>query len=217
MCTMQSLISHDDTRGGVESIAVPQFPELSFEEAKHIYRLNGTEIPSVTTLMKPLSNAFYRDIDPGILERAAQRGTAVHNACENFALYGIEDICPAYAGYFAGFLRWWEENNPVVLATENRVYHKILRYAGTSDLVCLLDDLVTMIDYKTSAQVNTKLCAIQMESYDRAHESHGFKIDRRIILHLGKNGTAKPVEFCRNAKNWSVFSSLLTIHNYMNE
>lgn len=87
MCSMQSLHSHDDTRGSVEQIAVPQFPELSFEEADHIYRLNGMEIPSVTTLMKPLSNAFYRDIDPGILERAAQRGTAVHNACENFALW----------------------------------------------------------------------------------------------------------------------------------
>lgn len=217
MCSMKSLHSHDDGRGGVESLVVPQFPELAFEEADHIYRLNGVEIPSVTTLMKPLSNAFYKDIDPGILERAAQRGTAVHNACENFALYGIEDICPAYAGYFAGFLRWWEENDPVVYATETRFYHKIMRYAGTADLICGIGGERVMIDYKTSAQVNNKLCAIQMEGYDRALESHGVKIDRRIILHLGKNGTAKPVEFRRDAKNWSVFSSLLTIHNYMNE
>lgn len=216
MCSAQSLHSHDDSREEGQ-ICVPQFSELTFEDANHIYRLNGVEIPSVTTLMKPLSNAFYQDVDPVVLERAAQRGTAVHNACENFALYGIDDICPAYAGYFDGFLKWWEEITPKVYATETRFYHRLLRYAGTADLICGIGGETVMIDYKTSAQVNSKLCAIQMEGYDRALESHGFKIDRRIILHLGKNGIAKPVEFPRSAKNWSVCSSLLTIYNYMNE
>ena len=30
------------------SVEIPQFPELSFDEAHHIYRLNGLVIPSVT-------------------------------------------------------------------------------------------------------------------------------------------------------------------------
>ena len=41
---------------------IPQFPELTFEEQRHIYRLNGIEVPSVTTLMKPLSEDFYSTV-----------------------------------------------------------------------------------------------------------------------------------------------------------
>lgn len=82
------------------SVEIPQFPELSFDEAHHIYRLNGLAIPSVTTLMKPLSDDFYRTVDPEVLDRAAKRGTAIHNAVRTTRSSALEDISPAYAGYF---------------------------------------------------------------------------------------------------------------------
>lgn len=107
---------------------IPQFPELTFEEERHLYYLNGLEVPSVTTLMKPLSSDFYSTVDPEVLNKAAKRGTAIHNAVENYAKFGIEDIPPVYAGYFAGFREWWDSRKPEVLATETKVYHKILRY-----------------------------------------------------------------------------------------
>lgn len=196
---------------------IPDFPELTFEEEGHIYRLNGREVPSVTTLMKPLSGSFYSTVDPAVLDKAARKGTAVHNANENYVLYGIEDICPAYAGYFNAFKDWWHDVKPVPIGTEIRVYHKILGYAGTADLLCMIDGKVTLVDYKTSAQVSKMLYSVQLEGYDRAFESHGIKIDRRIILHLTKNGTYKVVPFRRSAKCWSVLSALMTVNNYINE
>ena len=198
-------------------IEIPEFPELSFREEDHRYFLNGAEIPSVTSLMKPLSNEFYKEVSPEILNKAANRGTIVHNACENYALYGVEDICPEYAGYFAAFLNWWNENNPSPLATEVKVYHRILRYAGKADLLCLINGRVTLVDYKTSSQVNKMLCGVQLEGYDRAFESHGIKIEDRLILHLCRNGLYSAVPFEKSSKRWSVFSALLTIRNYMNE
>ena len=165
-------------------VSIPQFPELTFNEFNHTYWLDELVIPSVTTLMKPLSDDFYRAVDPEVLEKAAKRGTAIHNAVENFAQFGIEDIPPAYGGYFQAFRTWWELRKPEVLATECRVYHKILRYAGTADLICVIGGRVTLVDYKSSAQVNSKLCAVQLEGYDRAFESHGVKIDDRMILQL---------------------------------
>ena len=54
-----------------------------------------------------------------------------------------------------GFSAWWELRQPEVLATECRVYHKILRYAGTADLLCVIGGRVTLVDYKSSAQVRT--------------------------------------------------------------
>ena len=197
-------------------VEIPQLPELTFEETRHIYRLNGMEIPSVTTLMKPLSDDFYRTVNQSVLDRAAKRGTAIHNAIENFTEFGAEDIDPQYAGYFSAFLQWWNLRKPVPLAMEQRVYHKILRYAGTADLICDIGGRLTLVDYKSSAQVNTKLCAVQLEGYDRAFESHGVKVDDRLILHLSKDGYQE-VPFQRSSKCWSVMSSLMTIKNYINE
>lgn len=199
------------------SIQIPQFPELTFEEQKHIYRLNGMMLPSVTTLMKPLSEDFYDGISPEVLDRAAKRGTAIHNAVENFAQFGIEDITPEYAGYFRAFLSWWKARKPEPLAKEHRVYHKVLLYAGTVDLICEIKGRLTLVDYKSSASVNSKLCGVQLEGYDRALESHGIKVDDRIILHLTKNGVFEEVPFQRSQKCWSVLSALLTVRNYMNE
>lgn len=197
--------------------ALPELPELTFDENGHIYRLNGVEVPSVTTLMKPLSDDYYKVVDPAVLERAAKRGTAIHNATENYVEFGIEDIDPAFAGYFSSFRKWWELRRPEPVATERRIYHKILRYAGTSDLLCIINGRLTLVDYKSSAQVNAKLCAVQLEGYDRAYESHGVNIEDRLILHLVKDGRFTEVPFQRSGKAWSVFSALMTVNNYMKE
>lgn len=198
-------------------MVIPEFPELAFDGSVHTYRLNGQIIPSVTTLMKPLSDDFYRTVDPEVLHRAAQRGTAIHNAIENYMEFGIRDIPPQYSGYLEAFLQWWESRKPEPLAMEGRVYHKILRYAGTADLICIINGRLTLVDYKSSAQVNEKLCAVQLEGYDRAFESHGIKIDDRLILHLSRDGEYTEAPFQRSTKCWSVLSSLLAIRNYMNE
>ena len=83
--------------------------------------------------------------------------------------------------------------------------------------MCIINGRMTLVDYKTSAQVNSKLCAVQLEGYDRAWESHGVKVDDRLILHLQRDGQYQEVSFSRSSKHWSVLSALMTIRNYMNE
>lgn len=114
-------------------IEIPQFPELEFEEQKHIYTLHGMELPSVTKIMQPLSSFIYSGVDARTLNAAADKGTIVHNACENFIKFGIVDISAGYSGYMDAFLKWHEENSPEILASETRLYHKVMRYAGTAD------------------------------------------------------------------------------------
>ena len=41
------------------TVEVPELPELTFDEASHIYRLNGDIIPSVSKLMEPLKDQCY--------------------------------------------------------------------------------------------------------------------------------------------------------------
>ena len=195
---------------------LPVFDELTFEEERHLYHLNGDLIPSVSTVMKPLSQAQYKDIDESVLNMAAERGTAVHNAIENYVLYGLEDIAESYRGYFEAFKKWWEDMHPKPIATESKVYHKILRYAGTADMPAFIGGEKILIDFKTSAAVNKMLTGVQLEAYAKAYESHGYAFDGKAILHLQRNGQYKWLYYDRNDReNWETFGALLTVYNHI--
>ncbi len=192
------------------------FPELTFEERRHIYKLNGMEIPSVTTIMQPLSSDVYGHIDDKVLDRAAARGTAVHEAIENFVKFGVEDIPPEHAGYFDAFLKWYEEHHVKPAGTEIRLYHKSLMYAGTADMAAEVDAADTLIDFKTSSSVQKMLCGVQLEAYERAWESHTNEAEfkKKVIVHLKKDGNYQMLEFGSGIECWRVFTALLTVRNY---
>lgn len=140
---------------------IPQQPGLAFEEKTHQYILNGMQVlPSVTTLMKPLSDTLYAGIRPETLQAAAERGTEVHSAIEDYVTLGITDISEARRGYFEAFLRWMKDYNVQPLSVEHRAYHPALGYAGTLDMLCTLSksdtdpQVLTLVDFKTSATVN---------------------------------------------------------------
>lgn len=197
---------------------IPELDELSFEEERHVYQLNGRILPSVTTIMRPLSNAMYGTVDESILKKAASRGTAVHNAIENYTLFGIEDIDESYAGYFKAYKSWMKQHTLNVLASETKVYHKTLLYAGTADMIAEVDGKTTLIDFKTSAAVNRMLTGVQLEAYAKAFESHGFNVDSKAILHLKSDGMYEWKVYEKNdLESWEVFGALMTVHNHINK
>ena len=148
------------------------------------------------------------------LNIAAARGTAVHQAIETYVEYGFEDVPYDIEGYFDAFMKWYAAHEMNVLCIEQMVFHPILRYAGTIDMLAVIDGVITLVDFKTSAKVQKELCAIQLEAYDRALASLGQSVDKRVIVHLQKNGRVDEIPFAKDSKCWSVFSALLTIHNY---
>jgi hypothetical protein len=196
---------------------IQNYPELTLDERRHIYKLNGFQIPSVTTVMKPLSDSFYGGIDETTLANAAKRGTAVHNAIENWVKYDISDAPPEHRGYFEAFLLWNENRKPLIKATEARVYHKTLRYAGTVDMACLvMDDVLTCVDFKTSSQIVEMLVRVQLEAYMRAFASHGVRFETKQVVHLQKDGNYSVKAFYgHDNEAWETFCGLLTVHNYL--
>lgn len=197
-------------------IEIPTLTELTFSEAKHIYLLDGQEIPSVTTVMGLLSAQEYGSVDERTLENAAHRGTAVHNAIENWIKFGLEDIDPDFHGYFDGFLEWWKRDNPEPIGSEIRIYHKLLRYAGTVDMVAEIEGKVTLIDFKTTYKVIEKNCRVQLEAYSQALASHGIAIDRKCILHMKKDGKWELLDFpAKDGQAWGTFGSLKCIYDFL--
>lgn len=197
-------------------IEIPDFPELTFREGDHTYKLRGYTLPSVSKIMKPLSNAHYGNTDKEMLHRAATRGTSVHEAVENYLLFGIEDIKPELRGYFEGFKKWIESANPTPIKTECRVYHKLLNYAGTADLPCYIDGKATLVDFKTTATIAQMLTRVQLEAYRQAFLSHGIKFERKIIIQSRKDGSYKCEEYqTEDMESWKVFTELLDVYRYI--
>ena len=194
---------------------IPSLPELEFDEGSHVYRIGSEILPSVTTLMKPLSADFYKHIPDHILDKAADRGTSVHNGIENWIKFGIEDIPGEFQGYFTAFRDWWEKYSPAVIGSELRLYHKLLRYAGTADLVCNIAGELWLIDYKTTSTLSRRLLRVQLEAYAKALESHGFRVAHKGALHLKKDGSYEFVGFpAGDGPAWRVFGSLKTIYDF---
>ena len=194
---------------------VPEFEELVFDEKPHTYLLNGIRIPSVTNVMEPLNRARYDGISRKTLDRAAEKGTAVHNSIENYLKFGFVDIPPEHRGYLDGFLAWFEKMNPEVVGSEVKLYHKMMQYAGTIDLLCYIDGDLCLYDFKSTYSVSEMTCGVQLEAYAQALASHGIRVKRKRILHLKKNSEWKEYDFPSNdAARWRVFGACKTVYDY---
>jgi hypothetical protein len=197
-------------------MSIPKFSDLQFDERSHVYTLGNAQLPSVTTIMRPLSNAYYGGIDDNILAAAANRGTSIHQAIENYLTFGVSDAPPEHVGYFNAFLQWYETVKPEVVAAEYRSYHRVLMYAGTVDLVYRQpSDALICVDFKTSSQVVDMLVRVQLEAYRKACDSHEISFTDKHVVLLRKDGTCEVTRFGADTEAWEVFTSLLTTHNYL--
>lgn len=195
---------------------IPEVNGLEFDEATHTYRLDGLVIPSVSAIMEPLSRAKYSGISERTLGRAADKGTAVHNCIENWIKFGIEDIPPEHMGYFQAFKDWWNEFQPVVVGSEIRVCHPLMRYGGTADLVAYIGNELTLVDYKSTYVISDMTCGVQLEAYAQALKSMGVDIQRKRILHLKKDGRYDTREYpAGDVQRWRVFGALKTVYDYI--
>lgn len=195
-----------------------EFSELDFSEVDHIYRLNGVIIPSVSKIIEPVSLATYGTVNQAVLQRAADRGTAVHKAIENYNNYGIMDIDNELSGYADAYRKWYDIRVPEVEHCEIRFYHKVMRYGGTADCLARFDGKLWLIDYKTSYKVVDKNYRLQLEAYVQALSSHGIFVDAKMVLHLTKDGKFEEVLYpLKDAEAWRVFGACKSIYDYNNK
>lgn len=205
-----------DTETKDYSIDILDIPELEFEDETHTYRLLGIVIPSVSAIMEPLSAAKYKGISEATLNNAANKGTAVHNSIENYIKFEIDDVPPEHRGYFEAFLEWWNKYQPKVVGSELKVYHKLLRYGGTIDMLVYIDGVLTLVDIKTTATLSDMTCGVQLEAYSQALKSLGIDVERKIILHLKKDGKYAVREYpSKDPDRWRVFGSLKCVYDYI--
>ena len=191
---------------------------IDFDPVEHIYTHNGVAVPSVTQILAPLAD--FEHVPWDRLQAAADFGRNVHTAVEYLIAGTLDwtDLDDALLPYVKAADKWLALNNPTIIATEQRVYHERLRYAGTVDLVCEIRartrDHVEVIDWKSSAVMPIQTVGPQTAAY-----SNSLPIDRarkrRAVL-LQPNGEPKDYPLT-NANDWSIFTSCLNIHKWKNK
>lgn len=85
-------------------------------------------------------------------------GTAVHAACEQYALTGIKpEVDDEIRPFLDRFDEWLDRMQPSYQATEVVVFHPQYGYAGTTDAFLTLEGVPLIADYKTTKKnVNKK-------------------------------------------------------------
>lgn len=107
-------------------------------------------------VVKWLADARFRR-PPG-MRSATDLGTAIHDACEKYALTGHRpEVDAEVAPFLDRFDSWLQRFSPVYRATEVTVYHPELGYAGTLDALLEIDGVRYIADYKsTRNEVDSK-------------------------------------------------------------
>lgn len=191
--------------------------ELEFLEDKHYYKVRGKYIPSVSSVIRPIANMIYGDIDKDVLKKAADRGVEIHLAIEIYDITGAEVISDEYRGYFDGYKRFRAEYPQLeVIANEYRVYEPTLWYAGTIDKLYRNKDnkKIILTDIKTSFAVEMCTVIPQLTGYERAAAAHGIESAELRVLHLKNDGS---YEFIEIKPNIELFISCLSIQNHINK
>jgi CRISPR/Cas system-associated exonuclease Cas4 (RecB family) len=162
----------------------------------HYYYVDGVFKPSVTKILQeamPMPFALRQWIgDVGNdkakekLEKAGERGTAIHNACEEL-LRGVEIDLTQFPlesdkKCLVAFKNWCAEYQPEVVEIE-KILASELGYAGTLDILCKIKGVLTIVDIKTSSAVYDEHL-LQISAYQNALFEMTGEGAKRMILHL---------------------------------
>lgn len=195
-------------------MTLPEMRGLAFDEETHVYTLDGAPIPSVTSIMRPLTNAIYDGVSQLSMYVAADRGTRAHEQVSNMVRYGVVESDADTEPYIAAFKRFCDNYQPTWLASEFRAYNKAMRYAGTIDLIGYVtpDDGngVDIVDLKCTSQLHPLLLSVQLSAYAAMLAGHGVMVRAVYGLRLGRNGK---YEFIEQDNQYKLFLHCLAIYN----
>lgn len=141
---------------------------LEFIDDGHIYLVDGVEVPSITQILGLKFGGRYNGVNPAILKRAADAGTAVHKAIEDYCSVGKRSELPE----FKNFLFLLEKFKLDVIGSEVPVIlfdgDKPIA-AGRMDLVVFSDDGVGIADVKRTSVLDKEYLAYQLNLYRIAY------------------------------------------------
>lgn len=157
---------------------------LFFDDLTHTYLTeDDRQLIGVTTLMKMMGvSPDYSGIPADVLQKAAERGSAVHKAIETWCIRGEASISEEYADEVIPDLEAFKRLELDVLANEYLV-SDMTHIASSIDIV--LKDL-TLVDIKTTSKIHWDAVSWQLSIYKWLFELQNpkKKVKGLKVLHL---------------------------------
>lgn len=166
---------------------------LEFYDDEHIYLVDGIMVPSITQILSHRFGRKYDHVSREILQRAADKGTAVHAAIERFCIFGKESDLPEVRN-FAFLQRQYaftvrENETPVILFLADEPIA-----AGRLDLVLSMGGKIGGADIKRTSTLDKEYLAYQLNLYRIAYrQCYGVEWEFLRGVHL-RDGVRKFVE-----------------------
>ena len=174
---------------------------ITLNEATHEYKVDGKVLPSVSEIMRPLSEAYYRDVLKfNDLSEASDYGSGVHKAVQQYINFGI--ISDKYIKEVMAFIGCMEKEHLEVLRSEVMLTNN--EYCGTIDIIAKQNKTgyVYLIDLKATSVIAEPLLEVQLCAYADLIQFSGMTIDGTYVLHLKKNGNYAYRPVAINRRKW---------------
>ena len=157
---------------------------LEYFDDEHMYLVDGLIVPSITQILKHKFGGKYDGISKETLNRAAEAGTAVHDAIERYCKSGEESDLPELRNF--KFLQKQygfevlQNEVPVILCLNDEPIA-----AGRLDMVLRMDGQIGGADIKRTATLDKEYLAYQLNLYRIAYrQCYGVEWEFLRGIHL---------------------------------
>lgn len=200
------------------------------------YKLkDGTPVPSVTTILGVLNkpallvwanNLGLQGYKMGeYVDELAQVGTCAHTMVEAM-LKGIEPELADFSktqidkaeNSILSFLEWQKSNQLEVIQTELQLVSEKLKFGGTVDCYCKLNDKFTILDFKTGKGIYDDYL-FQVSAYKYLAVENGYPVHQVGMLQIGRTEDEgfSEVYLSNTDDYFELFKSCISIYNLKNK
>ena len=181
----------------------------SFKDASG-YVINGVWYPRVTKILsikaKPALYRFYAEAESfkssqEISQKSAAEGTLVHEAAEAILLGQEPKVDPIIEPAIQAFRQFLQQKNIQTAPeyVEKQIFHPEHRYAGTIDVMALIDGKFGVLDIKTSQAIYRDY-NLQTAAYMAALKDQFQNLQTRWILKIDQIQTCVACGATRRTK-----------------
>ena len=172
---------------------------LEYIDSTHTYLVDGVIVPSITQIMKLKFENKYDGVDKDVLSKAAQKGTEVHEAIENYCKTGeVKDLKEVRNFIFLqkhyDFVVLGNEIPIILFKDDNPIA------AGRLDLVLDVNGNIGLGDIKRTSTLDKEYLTYQLNLYRLGYQQCYCKEVKYLSgIHL-REDTRKYINIAINEK-----------------
>jgi len=187
--------------------------QLTFDNERHIFTLDGVVVPSVTGVLKAAGLVDYSAVPPHFVEQARQFGSAGHYATQLYDQGNLDydTLDPALRPYLDSWIKFREYHAFVPEIIEQPMGNKTYMFGGIPDRIGKRHGIQAVVEIKSTAVLGKEVAAQTAGQVILWKGKIDTKVERWAVR-LTNEGLPEVVRY-KDASDFSVFLAALTIAN----